>query len=436
MLSLYYMRGVLPEGGEIKYYTLKDEIGLVAAELIANPAEVLCFAVYIWNSAYLEELLPCLTKAKAGLILVLGGPEATALYRRMGEPGRTHVVTGPGEAAFRELSERDFAAPYGPIERENTHLKDIPFPYNKEDLGDLSGKLVYYETSRGCPFGCIYCLSANDKRNEMRFDTALEEDRRRLYAELDALVALNPRTLKFVDRSFNTDKALARLIWSYFIQRPDACISHFEIYPDLLTEEDIELLAQVQPGKIRFEVGIQTTDPGTMRLSHRVSDWQKAKQMLIRLKEKTGIIIHADLLIGLPGDGLDSVMRSIDELIGTLPDELQLGLLKVLPDTPMRIVAEERGYSTEAEPPYAIRSSDMLSQDEVAYLVRLSQTINLYYNKGEFVREWADLLELEKGTAILRRLEEYHNEQNIPLHSMQKQHRREVFRRIAMQERE
>lgn len=432
MLSLYYMRALLPGEAEIVGYTLKDDPRKVCAELLARDEDVLCFAVYIWNSGYLAELMSLMISGGFAGTLVLGGPEAPALYARLGNTERCHVVCGPGEGAFRELAERDFDAPYGLISRENIPLKDLPFPYRGEDLSRLSGKLVYYETSRGCPFGCVYCLSSSDGRNERRFDLRRIEDEQRLLTELDALVALKPRTLKFVDRSFNTDKALAHRIWRYFLEQKDACVSHYEIYPDLLTDTDIDLLRDAPAGKIRFEVGIQTTNPVSMQQSRRISDWDKAKRMLQRLRRETEVIVHADLLIGLPGDDRGSVLNSLDELMQTLPHELQLGLLKILPDTPMQEIAKSRGYRHEPEPPYAVISSDKLNEEEVRNLTGLAQTLNLYYNKGEFYPEWQELLTREPAHAVLDRLYRRHREEGIALHSMEKHTRREMFYEIAL----
>ena len=429
-LALYYMRAMLEEAerrSEILNYTLKDEPGSVIDTIIARQPEVLCFSVYIWNRLYWEELIPLLMSLDPELILVCGGPEAGNLSENTPEGFPLYAVTGPGETAFQSLVQSDFTIPFGNIYEPNLPLAEIPFPYTLEDKPDLKGKLVYYETGRGCPFSCVYCLSANDTRREKRFDADDPAQVSRLYSELDILVALEPRTIKFVDRSFNTDKKLARLIWSYFIHLNKDCVSHFEIYPDLLTDEDIELLRQAPPDRIRFEIGIQTVNPATMLLSRRSSDWKRSKAMLIRLRRETKLIIHSDLLIGLPGDNFDSILHSLDELIVTEPHELQLGLLKILPETPMRDIARERGYIWEELPPYTVLRSDALSESEIACLESLSRALNLYYNKGEFIEQWHALLSREQGSDVLMRLVGYHSENQIPLHSMPKQQRRDVF---------
>lgn len=430
-LALYYMRAMLdPELYETVMldYTTKDLMEDVLELICKQAPEVICFSVYIWNRIYLQDLLPTLQKVLPTSVLVLGGPELMNLALNTKLSKYNYFIEGPGESAFRKLNDDYFEGDYGFVSvKTQIPLKDIPFPYRPEDKALLEGKLIYYETSRGCPFGCIYCLSANDPRAEKRFDASLPGDLVKLYQELDALFYLEPKTLKFVDRSFNTDKALAHRIWKYVIKHDEAPVCHFEIYPDLLNAEDLEILKTAPENRIRFEVGIQSVNPKTLKASGRKSDWPKAKAMLLALKNETNVIVHSDLLIGLPGDSKANVLHSLDELMQTEPAELQLGILKILPDTPMFEQATKLGYEWWNCPPYRIINSDALSFEEVNYLDHLAHIINLYYNKGEFYPQWHHILSCQAASAAFTQLLDYHLQHDLPLHSLQKSKRKAVF---------
>ena len=433
-LALYYMRSMLEPGmyrTAMLDFTLSDMLEDVLEALYHEAPDVICLSAYIWNRIYLQDLIPALHKVLPNAVMVIGGPEMQNLTSNCKLSRFNYYVEGPGEAAFLSLGNDEFESDYGFVNsRNHIPLQDIPFPYLPEDKEKLKGKLVYYETSRGCPFQCIYCLSATDMRNEKRFDASLPGDLVKLYQELDALFYLEPRTLKFVDRSFNTDKDLARRIWKYVIKHEEAPICHFEIYPDLMTDEDIEILKTAPENKIRLEVGIQSVNPETLKASGRNSDWKIAKAMLMRLRDETKAIVHSDLLIGLPGDNMESVLHSLDELMQTEPSELQLGILKILPDTSMQEIAKELEYEWWDRPPYQIISSDALSFEEVCRLDHLAHIINLYYNKGEFNAQWHEILQTQAASEAFNKLLDYHLQNGLPLHSMQKSKRKTVFETI------
>ena len=362
----------------------------------------------------------------------MGGPEAKGLSGFLSVDD--YLVYGPGEGILRTLAESGFSLPGGIYDSSAPPLSALPFPYKTADKPRLQNKLVYYETSRGCPFRCIYCLSAEDNRREQRFSASSLADRHRLYGELDKLVALQPRTIKFVDRSFNLDRALCHLIWNYAIKAENACEFHFEIYPDLLSDEDILLLEQAPPGRIRFEIGIQTINAAVSRRCRRNSNWHKAKAMIHALRTRSNICLHTDLLAGLPGENYRSILHSLDELALLLPHEIQLGMLKILPDTPMLDIARMRGYKWMEQPPYQILCSDALSFEQVTRLQELARILNLYWNKEEFSSEWALLLgEGHKASVLLNMLLSRHHKLSLPLHSISKQHRREIFSQVFPQ---
>ncbi|MDD2229976.1 MAG: DUF4080 domain-containing protein [Candidatus Cloacimonetes bacterium] len=430
-LALYYLREIirkLPYQVEMQDFTLKDHLADVLHALYATKADVICFSAYIWNAEYLQKLIPELHKLLPEAIIVIGGPET--LDANIASSGNCIVIKGSGEAAFLELAKNGFTLP---IDCHTIPLKDIPFPYHPDDLDSLQGKLLYYETYRGCPYGCVYCLSATDQRRELRFDPENASDIAKLESELNALIALHPKTLKFIDRSFNISPKLAHKIWLFFITQESPCEVHFEIYPDLLSEADFQILEQAAPGLIRFEVGIQTTNDTIATNSGRNSNWQKARQALQSLKARTNIRIHADLLAGLPGEDYASVLTSINQLCATLPDAVQLGTLKILPDTPMQEIAKQRGYIYLNHPPYQCLATDSLSFDEMHVLESLAKLLNLYWNKEEYPEQWAKMLQKHQATDILFALWDLHQLLGYDLHSVSKGKRESVMAAIYQQ---
>lgn len=427
--ALYYLRNAVRDLDlDIRMceFMLSEPLTDVLARLYLEKAGVYCFSAYIWNREYLEKLVPELKKLLPKARIVLGGPEAA--QGDFGLSKSDHIVIGPGESAFRELAESGFNLPGGIYEAPAPHLKDIGFPYCDADKPSLQNKLIYYECSRGCPFHCVYCLSALDARNESRFDPCLKQDRERLYGELESLIRLEPRTLKFVDRSFNIHPELARLIWDYAIRQELACEFHFEIYPELLGSEDILLLEKAPPNRIRFETGIQTVNQEVNQVCRRKSDWPKTRKIIKELRERTNVCIHADLLAGLPGEGTGSILRSLDELATLFPHEIQLGLLKILPDTPMLDLAGQRGYLWMERPPYQVLASDALSCEEVFTMQDLARVINLYWNKGEFMPEWKRFLAAgHKASSLFLDLLDFHRQRSLPLHSISQRRRGEIF---------
>lgn len=426
--ALYYLRNCLqglPLSARILEFTTSEPLTDVLQGIVLQKPDLLCFSAYIWNRSYLQNLLPELKKLLPRARLVLGGPEAGEGVFGLG--AEDYLVQGPGEGAFRKLAESGFELPGGVYAEPAPLLKDLPFPYLAKDKPALRDKLVYYESSRGCPFRCVYCLSARDERNELRFDVSLPGELTKLHSELDHLVALQARTLKFIDRSFNIHPRLAREIWQHALSYATACEFHFEIYPDLLCEEDLRLLERAPAGRIRLEIGIQTVNPAISRNCHRKSDWKKAKPMLQALRERTQACIHADLLAGLPGETYRSILHSLDELAECFPHELQLGLLKILPATPMQEIARQRNYRWMEQPPYQILCSDKLSFAQVSKLYDLSRIINLYWNKQEFPELWKGLIQSgHKASQLFLRLLEYHLRHGLQLHSISRLHRAEV----------
>lgn len=435
---------IIYESKIISFTTQDLHIDVLSA-IVEEASDILCFSAYIWNRVYLERLLPDIRALEPDAVFVVGGPEAKNL-----EDMADFCIEGPGEARFRQLATFGFSKEikdgFTPLERngdnDSSHpgfsketmekatpipLQELPFPYRPEDKSELGGKLVYYETHRGCPFSCAYCLSSRDRRNERRFDKNQSADMAKLSSELDALEALGPRTVKFVDRSFNISPEFARALWKLLLSKERACEFHFEIYPEYLEEEDILLLEKAPPGLIRFETGVQSTSDVLNLASGRKSNWAKTKAMLCALHNRTKITVHADLLCGLPDQSMDRVLDSIDELAPCLPEEIQLGILKILPDTPMLDIAQKRGWLWIESPPYTILQTDTMDFRALRKCEALARILNLYWNKGEFSHLWPDLLQKRRASELLNILLDYHQEHHLPLHSISKKRREEVF---------
>ncbi len=426
--AFYYLREVireLPYSVQMMNWTSKDHLLDILKGLVDVQADVYCFSAYIWNRRTLQELIPELKKLVSATI-VIGGPEAENLKSTIDESDR--LILGPGESKFRALAESGFYLKQSELdEAKDIPLMDISFPYRSEDLPELQGKLIYYELQRGCPFACIYCLSANDQRNEPRFDPDNPLEVQKLYSELDRLNELQPKTLKLVDRSFNTNKKLAHLVWNYLIDKGFSCDVHFEIYPDLLDESDLEILGKIPEGMLRFEIGIQTIHPEIAKASGRNSHWDKAKAMLLELKARTKVRIHVDLLAGLPGESFGQVLSSLNELCTCLPDAVQLGRLKILPGTPMQEIALQKGYKWLSDPPYTVLQSNALSFSELSLLEDYARLLNLYWNKEEHADKWKLLLGRFNANQLLACLKEIHLRNDYELHSLAKAKRETVM---------
>ena len=425
---MYYLRATILD---LDYaYSLKEITTsthkLDALYLIhSEKADVLCLSGYIWNIDYICSLVSDIKSLFPSLKLVLGGPEAhnPSLSKILSDTDI--IITGSGEAKFRHLASCGFD-PFAALDDiAEAPLGKIPFPYLPDDL-ELNGRLLYFESYRGCPFACVYCLSANDHRRQMRYDLSLDSEIQRMHNEIDSLVALKPKTIKFIDRSFNVCPEMAREIWRYVISLDCKCDFHFEVYPETLNEQDFQILCTAPAKRIRFETGIQSTNPKVLKDIKRPANPRKALMNISRIRQNTQIRIHADLLAGLPGEDLASIQNSLNELCLTFPHEIQLGMLKILPDTPMQAIATERRYIHSNTPPYPVLQSDALSFADIHYLEELSHIINLYWNKGDFVHLMKSLLKHEPAHIVFDRLLTLHIQNDYATHSVDRYKRFQI----------
>lgn len=378
-LSLYLKK----QGFDVDFaeYTINEPKGSVLRKLYAANAAVYGFSCYIWNISEVLSLAEDLKKLKPQSKIVLGGPEVSFCGEELIEkyPFLDAVICGEGETAAAELFKTsDFER--GVYRRkEKFDFKTAGFPYTDEDLEEcIKGeKLIYYESSRGCPFSCSYCLSSVE--NGVRF-LPLE----RVKSEIKKITDAGALTIKFVDRTFNADKRRALGIWRFCAALDGKTKYHFEIGADLLDEECIEFLKTVPKDKFLFEVGVQSTNEKTLGAVCRKTDLNKIKENVKALRACGNIHLHLDLIAGLPFEGYESFKKSFNDLFGLRPHELQLGFLKFLKGSGIRAAANSFGAVYSSSAPYEVLETEYLSAEEIIKLHSVEDVLERYYNSERF----------------------------------------------------
>ncbi len=388
---------------EIAEYTINHAMSDVLADLYVRRPDMIGFSCYIWNITYILELAQEIKKLLPQVQIWLGGPEVSFDSVRLLEqyPFLTGVMKGEGEETFLELLQiyakvqkqgKDFAkAELGGIksvavrkketviqteEREPVVLSEIPFLY--EDTTPFENRIIYYESGRGCPFRCSYCLSSIDKTVRLR-------DMEIVKKELGFFLQKKVRQVKFVDRTFNCNKTHALAIWNYLLENDNGVTNfHFEIAADLLGEEELEVLAKFRPGAVQLEIGVQSTNSETIREIDRKMDVCRLTQVIKRIHDGKNIHIHLDLIAGLPYEDYKSFGKSFDDVYAMEPEQLQLGFLKVLKGSKMHQKAEEYGLVYRSNPVYEVLYTNWLSYEEVCRLKRIEEMVELYYNSNQF----------------------------------------------------
>ncbi len=378
--------------GEYTINQTKDEI---LKEIYRSGAEVVCFSCYIWNISFVRELILDLKKKLPGTAILVGGPEVSFDPENFKKemPQVTGVMVGEGEETFLELA-RYYIEKKGTLAdirgiafRENGEifhngwrkvmdLSRVPFAY--EQTEDFANRIIYYESSRGCPFSCSYCLSSIDKK--LRFRN-LELVKKELQFFLDKKVP----QVKFVDRTFNCKHDHAMEIWKYILEHDNGVTNfHFEISADLLREEELELMSRMRPGLIQLEIGVQSTNPDTIRAIHRNMDLKKLEASVARVKSFGNIHQHLDLIAGLPCEDYESFRRSFEQVYRMKPDQLQLGFLKVLKGSSMYHEAQKYEILYKEKEPYEVLSTAWLSYEDILKLKMVESMVEVYYNSGQF----------------------------------------------------
>lgn len=372
-------------GIELFECTINQPVEQIAQELAAKDAALYGFSSYIWNIEYIRAL----AKAVPGIVL-LGGPEASSApeeYLGFAD----YIIRGEGEEAFRifvDKLERGEDLRQTPSlcylqdgqYRQNppapyVDLGSLPIPY--ENLQEFSGRVLYYESSRGCPFRCAYCLSSLS--GGVRFAPVSK-----VLADLDRFVAAGVMKVKFVDRTFNANPARAREIFAHIIQRGGDTDFHFEIAADLLDEQTCALLERARPGQIQLEIGVQSTHQPTLAAIKRVQDFGYTSKMVRRLAKAKNLHLHLDLIAGLPLEGMEQFCCSIDDVMALGAEKVQLGFLKVLKGSKMQEMAGQYGILYSASAPYEVCQTAQLSGQELAELHKVEYLLERTYNSGLF----------------------------------------------------
>ena len=379
---------------EIKEYSINDNINSIISGIIYEDPDVVSFSCYIWNIEIINKICSSIKKINPKIITIFGGPEVSYDSADIMEKNKyiDFIIKGEGEETSYQLfsyldgKENDINKIDGIVYKDNgsiienndreliQELDKIPFPYRDED--DLNNKIVYYESSRGCPFRCSYCLSSTIKG--VRFFSI-----ERVKCDLLWFINRNIPLVKFVDRTFNCGKYY-RDILKFIIDNKKNTRFHFEISADLLDGDTIKLLNTAPKGLIQFEAGIQTTNMETLSTVDRHMDFGKLKANLDSIISKKNINVHLDLIAGLPKEDFNSFIKSFNESFTLKPDMLQLGFLKLLKGSNLRESAHKYGIEFNEYPPYEVLKTDSISYSEIDTLKNVEEIVDNFYNSGRF----------------------------------------------------
>ena len=380
----------------LKEYTINQQKDDIMRDIYLEHPDVVCVSCYIWNLSFVKELMADLTKILPDADFWAGGPEVSYDAEKFLTENSEFkgVMVGEGEETFKEL-----AGYY--VEKNPQNLKDmtgicyrdgdqiihngwrqimdlssIPFIY--KDLSEFKNRIIYYESSRGCPFSCSYCLSSIDKKLRFR-------DTETVKKELQFFIDNKVPQVKFVDRTFNCKHDYAMAIWKYINEHDNGVTNfHFEISADLLREEELQEMSTMRPGLIQLEIGVQSTNPDTIKAIHRTMDFEKLKGIVDRIHSFGNIHQHLDLIAGLPYEDYDSFRHSFNDVYALKPQQLQLGFLKVLKGSHMMEMCREYGIVYKTQEPYEVLSTKWLDYDHVLKLKTVENMVEVYYNSGQF----------------------------------------------------
>lgn len=382
-------------------YTINHRTDYILQELYKKKPDILCFSCYIWNLSFVKEIAHEFHKICPNVPIWAGGPEVSYETEQflLDNPAFFGVMIGEGESVFSNLC-HFYQRNFGAMSLEDMHeieglafydksnqivftkaqkamnMDEIPFPY--QDLTEFENRIIYYESSRGCPFQCSYCLSSVEKTLRFR---SLPLVKKELQFFLDHKV----KQVKFVDRTFNCKHEHAMGIWQFLKEHDNKITNfHFEISADLLTKEEIAYLKTLRPGLIQLEIGVQSTNESTIQEIHRTMDLKELKQIVRKIKEEENIHQHLDLIAGLPFEDLETFQHSFDEIYALKPQQLQLGFLKVLKGSYMYEHAKEYELIYHTQPPYEVLSTKWLSYDEVLKIKNVEEMLEVYYNSNQF----------------------------------------------------
>lgn len=436
---------------EIAEYTINNRMEEILRGIYKRKPEAAAFSCYIWNWKMVRELVTELHKIMPELPIWLGGPEvsfdAEDILRECS--GITGIMIGEGEETFRELFQHYRGLAKGGArtgralegidgivyrqgerivrtkERESAEVGGLPFLY--KNMEGFRNRIIYYESSRGCPFRCSYCLSSIDKRVRFR-------DMETVKKELQFFLEAKAAQVKFVDRTFNCSHEHALEIWKYIAAHDNGITNfHFEIAGDRMNEEEMTILSQMRPALVQLEIGVQSANPRTLKEIDRHTDMEKLKEAVGRIRRGKNVHVHLDLIAGLPYEDYESFGKSFDVVYAMKPEQLQLGFLKVLKGSPMHERAEEYGIKYTSGPPYEALCTNWLSFEEICRLKRIEEMVELYYNSNQFTHTLPVLARaFDSPFAMFEKLAEYYEEKGYFVNSPSRLYRYEILLGFAL----
>ncbi len=435
--SLYaYSEDKYADAMEIAEFTINQRSEDILAQIYERRPDVIGLSCYIWNWEMITKLLDDLPKILPDTDLWLGGPQVSYHPERIFEqyPQLTGIMIGEGEATFRELLERyqsrdtaDFTTVAGlylstgfTAQRDITDLDTIPFLYSSTE--NFRNRIIYYESSRGCPYRCSYCLSSIEKKLRLR---SLELVKK----ELDFFLENKVPQVKFVDRTFNCVHEHAMAIWQHIFEHDNGITNfHFEISADILREDEITLLAKMRPGLVQLEIGVQSVNEQTLAAINRRMNLERLEKVVAAIRKNRNIHQHLDLIAGLPYEDYESFRKSFDRVYAMRPDQLQLGFLKVLSGAPISLQTEEYGIAYTEQPPYEVLYTRWLSFAEVIRLKKVEEMVEEYYNSCQF----GHVLPFLEGAfsspfTMFETMAEYYEEKGYYLNSPARAYRYEIL---------
>ncbi|WP_163338333.1 B12-binding domain-containing radical SAM protein [Desulfopila sp. IMCC35008] len=396
-LALFYLRNCLEQNGvcrdpEIFQATINDNYYETLLRIGSGKPRVVFFSANIWNSGRIERLVRDLHRSLVNCVFIIGGPQAVVLRSKLADSVCT-VVIGEIEVVPEEFYEDLARGKLKPLYRPapgRKRIKQLAFPFRDDDFRDhLKNRYIYYETSRGCPHGCSYCQSASEKG-------LFHKDREQVEQELTRLLHYKPKVVRFVDRTFNDLPERSLGIWQFLAAQKSETLFHFEIAPDRFTEEMFTFLEGVESGRFQFEIGIQTTHDKTLQAINRSMDLHHVHDIIARLVSLETIHLHVDLILGLPYETGETFADSFRHVFAMGAHYVQMGLLKILPNTPLSEQVGEFGYKYCEAPPYSVLENKWLTHAEMSELYWFCECVEKFHNNRYFVSLWAYLRKVDE----------------------------------------
>lgn len=377
---LYANLKELQDSAKIIEFTINEQIQTITEDLLKHAPRIIGIGVYIWNAAETAQLIEIIKKVSPQTLIVLGGPEASHLPHRVDFSRADYIIGGEGEVAFYELCRKIMDESYPKehfIRAPLPDLKTLHLPYSAYSDEDVAHRYIYVEASRGCPFECEFCLSSIDEKvRNFPLDDLLEE--------FEVLWQRGARSFKFIDRTFNLNMTFANRIMDFFLSKEPPYFAHFEVIPDHFPDVLKSKIAKFPAGSLQLEIGIQTLDPVIAKGINRPLKLEKIYENLRFLENETSAHMHLDLIVGLPGETLESFGRNLDILCSLTHSEIQIGILKNLSGTTLSRHDKEHGMIYSDTPPYDILQNNCLSFIQIQTMKRFARFWDIFYNSGSF----------------------------------------------------